>query len=141
MMKLRAPAYPLITVDPFFSVWSMSDRLTESDVKTWFGRTCYLLGIAEIDGVKYTFMGDAKGLNYPAMTQACVDVDAFSTVYTFKAGGVVLKARFTTPVLPDNIDVFTKPISSPITGRLTALKSAFRHRNSFAFSRSCKIAY
>lgn len=111
MMKLRAPAYPLITVDPFFSVWSMSDRLTESDVKTWFGRTCYLLGIAEIDGVKYTFMGDAKGLNYPAMTQVCVDVDAFSTVYTFKAGGVVLKARFTTPVLPDDIDVFTKPIS------------------------------
>ena len=38
-MKMRAPAYPLITVDPYFSVWSTSNKLYESDIKTWDSRT------------------------------------------------------------------------------------------------------
>ena len=29
-MNLRTPAYPLVTVDPYFSLWSMSDKLNES---------------------------------------------------------------------------------------------------------------
>jgi len=47
-MKLRAPAYPLITVDPYFSIWSASDKLYDDDIKTWDSRTCFLIGNAEI---------------------------------------------------------------------------------------------
>ena len=60
-MKMRAPAYPLITVDPYFSVWSTSNKLYESDIKTWDSRTCFLIGKAEIDGKRLYIYGLGKG--------------------------------------------------------------------------------
>ena len=35
---LRAPAYPLVTIDPYTSAWSTSDELYGSPVKHWTGR-------------------------------------------------------------------------------------------------------
>lgn len=110
-MKLRAPAYPLITVDPYFSVWSMSDKLYESDIKAWDSRTCFLIGKAEIDGEAYIFMGSAKDMNIPAMNQIEVITESFSTKYTFEAAGVRLTADFFTPVLPTDLDMLSRPAS------------------------------
>ena len=49
-MKLRAPAYPLVTVDPYFSLWSMSDKLNESTVNHWTGKPNTLVGTVTVDG-------------------------------------------------------------------------------------------
>src|SRR6266508_5639022 len=35
--EVRAPAYPLFTSDPYFSVWSFSDKLCESWPRHWTG--------------------------------------------------------------------------------------------------------
>ena len=110
-MKMRAPAYPLITVDPYFSVWSTSNNLTDSDIKTWYSKTCFLIGKAEIDGKGYMFMGSAADMKLPPMAQTDVTVKSFSTVYTFAAAGVCLKAEFFTPVLPTDIDMLSRPAS------------------------------
>lgn len=55
--ELRAPAYPLITVDPYMSAWSASDQLFDKAVSHWTGKTHSLIGAIRVDGQVYRFMG------------------------------------------------------------------------------------
>ena len=54
---LRAPAYPLITIDPFTSAWSAADKLYDAPVTHWTGAEHHLLGVVTVDGVPYRFLG------------------------------------------------------------------------------------
>nr|WP_320057287.1 DUF4965 domain-containing protein [uncultured Bacteroides sp.] len=55
--KLRAPAYPLITIDPYTSGWSFTDNLYDGSVKHWTGRDFPLIGVIKVDNRTYRFMG------------------------------------------------------------------------------------
>ena len=111
-MRLRPPSTPLITVDPYFSVWSPSDVLTDSETVHWTGSPNTILGYAEIDGAKFRFMGkNGKDDKSPVLTQTKKDCDALSTYYTFEGAGIVLKLTFTTPLLLDDLDIMTRPAS------------------------------
>ncbi len=117
-MELRAPAYPLFTVDPYFSIWSPADRLFDADPIVWFGEPYFLYGVAEIDGTPYRFLGKGGEFRpndsmrqYPAMEQTDVEVTTFETVYRFCAGGVALTATFTSPLLPDDLTLVSRPTS------------------------------
>ena len=110
-MRLRAPAYPLITVDPYFNVWSAANTLTENDPVHWTKFPNKIVGIATVDGKEYRIIGAHKNDTVPAMTQVSVDVTAFSTVYTFEENGVRLKLRFTSPLIPSDLYLLTRPVS------------------------------
>ena len=55
--SLRAPAYPLITHDPYLSIWSMGDQLNESPTKHWTGQDHSLIGMLQLDDTYYQFLG------------------------------------------------------------------------------------
>ncbi len=108
-MKLRAPCIPLITIDPYFSIWSKSTNLNYFDTVNWTGRPNRLVGTAEIDGKNYVFFGNNR--NYGKMKQLSVEITALSTKAVFTAAGVTLTAEFTSALLPDKLDILTRPVS------------------------------
>ena len=55
--ELRAPAYPLVTIDPYTSAWSFTDKLYDGAVKHWTGKDFPLIGVAKVDGQFYRFLG------------------------------------------------------------------------------------
>lgn len=55
--ELRAPAYPLISIDPYTSGWAFTDNLYDGSVKHWTGKDFPLLGVIKVDGKIYRFMG------------------------------------------------------------------------------------
>ncbi len=109
-MNLRAPSYPLITVDPYFSVWSSADKLNEKNTVHWTDYDNVISAIATVDGQKFRVMS-AYDESIPPMTQTSVDMTAFSTVYTFEEGGVKLTLTFTSPILPNDLYLLTRPVS------------------------------
>lgn len=108
-MKMRPPAIPLITSDPFFSVWSESDALNASDTVHWTGRTIALRCTVKVGDREYGVMGRNDGI--PAARQICFDMDAFSSYYTFDCGGVTVRLTFTSPVIPDDLYLVSRPVS------------------------------
>ncbi|RXG25894.1 glutaminase family protein [Leeuwenhoekiella marinoflava] len=56
-VSLRAPAYPLITHDPYLSIWSMGDELNGSPTKHWTEKDHSLTGVLQLDDKFYQFLG------------------------------------------------------------------------------------
>lgn len=111
----QAPAYPLITHNPYFSIWSTSDELYASPTKHWTGSNQSIVGLIKTDGTTYRFMGktgDSSALSkYAAATQDSVSIRATQTIYYFSAGKVKLVLTFTSPLLVRDLQLLSTPIS------------------------------
>ncbi len=108
-MKLRAPATPLITIDPYFSIWSINDTLNSGETVHWTGTPNSITGILKIDGDEYLFMGNKD--NTKKMLQTECNITAMSTEYKFSAGPIELLLTFTSPLLIDDLKVLSRPVS------------------------------
>jgi hypothetical protein len=65
--NLRAPAFPLITVDPYTSIWSFTDRLYDENPRHWTGTTRTLIGVLRVDGKPFRFMGAEEPVFNPVL--------------------------------------------------------------------------
>ena len=59
-IALRAPSVPIITSDPYLSIWSPYNTLTEGNTEHWTGTEHPIIGAIRVDGVTYRFMGKDK---------------------------------------------------------------------------------
>ncbi len=115
LAPLRPPAVPLIAHDPYFSVWSMADRLADNTTQHWTGKPNTLNAMVRIDGSAYRVMGRSpvpRGRQgSPALDQKSVQVLPTRTLYTFSGSGMDLGLAFLTPALPDDLDVLSRPLT------------------------------
>lgn len=107
---LRPPAAPLVTHDPYTSTWSTTDHLYDEWPKHWTGRVHAMTGIVRVDGKPMRFMGAASA-SKDAVVQKSVEVRPTQSLYAFTAGPVDLDVTFTSPLLPDDLDILSRPVS------------------------------
>lgn len=107
-MKMRPPSIPLITVDPYFSVWSSADSLYDKYTEHWTGKPNTINGYVIVDGNRYRFMGEGVE---PVIPQINLDVSALVTDYIFKNDSIILNATFFTPLFTDDLYRLSRPAS------------------------------
>ena len=106
----RPPAVPLVAVDPYFSVWSFADRLTDEGTRHWTGKPQPLSLQARIDDTVVRLAGrDPRQV--PALEQVSVAVRPTTTRYEFRGEGVSIALEFVTPALPHDIEWLSRPVT------------------------------
>ena len=107
---LRAPATPLIVHDPYFSIWSMGDRLTDRSTRHWTGVQQSLNGLIRVDTKTYRYLGDADG-DIPALTETHREITPTRTMISLESPEIELKFTFLTPAFPDDLAVMARPVT------------------------------
>lgn len=106
---LRPPAVPLVACDPYFSIWSASDTLNGDVTRHWTGRPQPLTSLIRIDGKTYRLMGN-KPDGLAELEQTSLEVLPTQTIYTFEGQGVRVQMTFLQAVLPQDIDLMSRPV-------------------------------
>jgi hypothetical protein len=108
--QLVPPAAPLVACDPYFSIWSPADKLTDRDTTHWTGKPHPIRSLARIDGNSFRVIGSSPE-TAPALKQKSLEVLPTRTIYTFEDAGVSLTLTFLTPALPYDIDILSRPVT------------------------------
>jgi len=124
---LRPPAVPLVACDPYFSIWSAADKLTDVDTTHWSDvhnlpdkpdarRFNRILSQVSIDGKVFRVLGTQPS-SAPALPQKSVAILPTRTICVFDnaaagaAPTVRLTLTFLTPALPDDVDILSRPVT------------------------------
>ena len=132
--SLNNTATPLVSVDPYFSIWSFGHDLNGDVTRHWSGRKQPLLAAVRVDGKVYRVLGKENAIagvpegsdkNKPDPYYNVEVPETFSTaavqlysnllptrsIYGFECGPVKVELVFTAPLLPDDLDLLSRPVN------------------------------
>src|SRR5438132_7868557 len=107
---LRPPSVPLVACDPYFSIWSPADNLYDADTVHWTGKPHRLTSLVRIDDKGFRLLGKEPA-TIPPLPQTKVEVLPTRTIYTYEGEGVRLKLAFMTAALPDDLMIYSRPVT------------------------------
>lgn len=132
----RLPAIPLITSDPYFSIWMPSDVFTCIDTIHWCGDKKPIQIVMDIDGKQVSFLGHNRDCE-AELNELVVTPTTTRFVESF--GGVQMEIEFITPALPDKPDLMSMPVT--LVSFLLANTDGKPHDVKFCFHLSDSLCY
>ena len=106
----RPPAVPLVTHDPYLSLWSCGDTLNGVPTTHWSRVIQPMNSMVRIDGEAFRLMGtEPEDVN--ALPQTRVSVLPTRTIYEFANKKVRVTLTFLTPALPSDLDLLARPLT------------------------------
>ncbi len=135
-LPFRPPAVPLVTFDPYLSIWSEADHLTDDATRHWTRRAHSLVSLIRIDGAASRLMGNDPE-TVAAMPQTGLQVTPTRSIYDFEDSKVHVTLTFMTAALPNDLEVFSRPLSY-ITWSVRSVDGA-RHAVSLYDSTSSQL--
>src|SRR5512133_2648177 len=108
--NFRAPAYPLVTHDPYFSIWSLSEDPTRVETTHWTLKPNPMHCMVRVDGKIFRLMGDRPGFAAPAKLIKS-EVKPTTTTFTFAADQVEVTMSFLSPVIAEDMDLVSRPLT------------------------------
>jgi hypothetical protein len=107
---LRAPATPLVVHNPYFSIWSAADRLTDGPTTHWSGVPQELNGLVRVDEKTYRYLGNANS-EMPPLDEIHRQITPTRTVVTMQSPEIELELTFLTPAFPDDMRIMSRPVT------------------------------
>ena len=107
----KMPAYPLVTHDPYFSIWSFNDEAIASNTRHWTGKEHPIIIQANVDDIDYQIMGKPDNESISPAKQISLNVTVTSTQYKFECGGSSIEFNFLSPLLANDLSLFSRPVS------------------------------
>jgi hypothetical protein len=108
--EFRPPSVPLVTFDPYLSIWSAADHLTDRPTQHWTTREHSLVSLVRIDGKVFRIMG-VEPREAAALPQVGLKVTPTRSIYDFEGAHVHITLTFMTPALPNDLDAMALPLS------------------------------
>jgi len=128
--NFRLPAVPLVSNNPYFSIWSFSDHPAEDWPRHWTGSVQAMLCFAKVDGKAFRLLGHSM-TGIPSMKLKSTEVFPTRTIYTFEEAGVRIRLKFISPLLADDMVLLSEPVTyvswqmEPADGKVHKLKIYF----------------
>src|SRR5438874_441138 len=132
----RPPSVPLVACDPYFSIWSPADHLTDADTVHWTGKPHRLTSLIRIDGKTFRLMGKGPE-EFAPLNQTKLEVLPTRSIYSFEGGGMQVALTFMTAALPEDLMIYSRPVTY-ITWEATPT-DGHDHKVSVYFEASAEI--